>query len=85
MTFVDLDGVAKTGIRSGKQSRDLARFTLNAEELEIGLPLYDFFFESYLQVVNESRDEAVERMGPFLYSLRARHLSRYGPRGQRLV
>jgi hypothetical protein len=53
--------------------------------LAIGTPLYDFFLESYLQLVDESRGEAVERMKPFLYSLRSKHLARYGPRGQRLI
>jgi tRNA A-37 threonylcarbamoyl transferase component Bud32 len=83
--FVDLDSVSRASLNSGKQSRDLARFTLSAEELEIGAPLYDLFLESYLQGADESRRELVERMAPFLYTLRARHLSRYGPRGQRLV
>ena len=83
--FVDLDGVSRASVNSGKQSRDLARFTLSAEELEIGAPLYDCFLESYLQGSEDSRRELVERMAPFLYTLRARHLGRYGPRGQRLI
>ena len=83
--FVDLDSVSRSSVHSARQARDLARFTLNAEELEIGSQLYDIFLDSYLQTVKLSRQKAVERMAPSLYALRAKHLSRYGPRGQRLV
>jgi tRNA A-37 threonylcarbamoyl transferase component Bud32 len=83
--LVDLDGVAKASISSAKQARDLARFTLNAEELAIGPELYELFLESYLQGVGGSRGEAIARMMPSLRLLRDRHLVKYGERGQRLL
>jgi tRNA A-37 threonylcarbamoyl transferase component Bud32 len=83
--LVDLDGASKTPIGSAKQARDLARFTLNAEELNIGPELYELFLESYLQGVGESRQAMIVRMMPILRVLRERHVARYGERGQRLL
>lgn len=83
--MVDLDGVSKAAIGSAKQARDVARFTVNAEEQGLDSSLFNLFLESYLQAVGETRQEAVARMVPFVYSMRAKHLARYGPRGQRLV
>ena len=83
--LVDLDGVAKASSGSAKQARDLARFTLNAEELDIGTELYELFLESYLQGVGGSRSEVIDRMLPTLRLLRDRHLAKYGERGQRLL
>jgi len=83
--LVDLDGVGKASIGSAKQARDLARFTLNAEELNIGPELYELFLESYLQGVGESRQAMIVRMMPILRVLRERHVVKYGERGQRLL
>lgn len=85
ITVVDLDGVHKAGLRSPRQARDLARFTVNAEELDVSSDTYSLFLESYLQIVGATRQEVVEKMVPFVYSMRAKHLARYGPRGQRLI
>ena len=83
--LVDLDGVGKASIGSAKQARDLARFTLNAEELDIGPELYELFLESYLQGVGACRSAVVARMMPILRVLRERHAAKYGERGQRLL
>ena len=83
--LVDLDGVGKAPIGSAKQARDLARFTLNAEELDIGPELYELFLESYLQGVGASRSVLVASMMPILRVLRKRHAAKYGERGQRLL
>jgi tRNA A-37 threonylcarbamoyl transferase component Bud32 len=83
--LVDLDGVGMAAIASAKQARDLARFTLNAEELAIGPELYELFLESYLQCVGASRDATMANMMPLLRMLRDRHLAKYGARGQRLL
>jgi tRNA A-37 threonylcarbamoyl transferase component Bud32 len=83
--LVDLDGVGKAPLGSAKQARDLARFTLNAEELDIGPELYELFLESYLQGVGASRHGLIARMTPILHLLRDRHLAKYGERGQHLL
>ena len=83
--LVDLDGAGKASIGSAKQARDLARFTLNAEELNIGPELYELFLESYLQGVSVSRSVAMDQMMPALRMLRDRHVAKYGERGQRLL
>jgi len=83
--LVDLDGAGKAPIGSAKQARDLARFTLNAEELDIGPELYEFFLQGYLQGVSVSRSVAIDQMMPSLRLLRDRHLAKYGERGRRLL
>lgn len=85
ITLVDLDGVHKAALRSPRQARDLARFTVNAEELSLSSEIYALFLQSYLQVVGATRQEAVEKMVPYVYSMRDKHMASYGPRGQRLI
>ena len=81
--LIDLDNTRKCAVSAIAQSRDLARFTANAEELGIGLKLYDAFMEVYLQGVPGTRREVIERMIRPLYRIRGQHLS--GGYGQRLV
>ena len=81
--LTDLDHTRKCAVGNIQQSRDLARFTANAEELGIGLKLYEQFLERYLQAVPGTRRELVERMIRPLYRIRGQHLS--GGYGQRLV
>ncbi|MCB1705239.1 MAG: hypothetical protein KDI17_10265 [Halioglobus sp.] len=81
--LTDLEHTRKCSVGNIQQSRDLARFTANAEELGIGLKLYDQFLEQYLQAVPGTRREVVERMIRPLYRIRGQHLS--GGYGQRLV
>ena len=83
--LVDLDGAGKAPIGGMKQARDLARFTLNAEELNIGPELYELFLQSYLRGAGVSRHAAIAGMMPTLRMLRDRHLAKYGERGQRLL
>jgi tRNA A-37 threonylcarbamoyl transferase component Bud32 len=83
--FVDLDTVSKASLGCSKQARDLARFTITAEELEIGPVLFDTFLESYRQVVGDSRHAIVERMAYHLYGLRAIHHGGSVRHGQRLI
>lgn len=85
ISLVDLDGVCKADLHSPRQSRDVARFTVNAEEQGVDSQQFNQFLESYLQVVGSSRQKVVEAMVPFVYSIRAKHLARYGPQGKRLV
>ena len=82
--LVDLDGAGKASRDGAGQTRDLARFTLNAEELAVSSALYEQFLQAYLQYAGRSRDELINRMMPILRKLRDRHLAKYGERGQRL-
>jgi tRNA A-37 threonylcarbamoyl transferase component Bud32 len=82
--LVDLDGAGKAASGGASQARDLARFTLNAEELTVSPALYEQFLQAYLQHMGGSRDAVVNRMLPILGKLRDRHLATYGERGQRL-
>lgn len=85
ISLVDLDAVCKAELHSPRQSRDLARFTVNAEEMGVEAQQYNQLLDSYLQVVGANRQKVVEAMVPFVYSIRAKHLARYGPQGKRLV
>lgn len=81
LTYFDVTRKCRVG--AIQQSRDLARFTANAEEYGIGSKLYEQFLEVYLQGVSGNRREVVERMIRPLYRIRGQHLS--GGYGQRLV
>jgi tRNA A-37 threonylcarbamoyl transferase component Bud32 len=83
--LVGLDDARRCEVGAPEQARDLARFTINAEELSIGLPLYEQFLNAYLKEVGEPRRELMNRMLPHLYRLRTKRLGRTGGRVQRLV
>jgi tRNA A-37 threonylcarbamoyl transferase component Bud32 len=83
--LVDLDAVLAARAGSARQARDLARFTLNAEELALQSALYEKFLQEYLQLMSLSRQDLMRAMLPPLQKLRLRHQLRYGNRGQRLV
>lgn len=85
VTLVDLDATRASAHGGARQARDLARFTLDAEELEIGVEAYQLFLQSYCLQAAVSREGALRRMRPILQKLRARHLARYGDRGRRLL
>ena len=83
--LVDLDAAGRAPPGAGKQARDLARFTLDAEEHGLEHGLYEHFLDTYLQGVAQSREDTIGRLLPPLRKLRARHLARYGERGHRLL
>jgi len=83
--LIDLDGAAPAPVGGAEQARDLARFTLNAEELGVDAQLYERFLAAYLQGVGETRQVTIDRMMPILHKLRRRHLNKYGERGQHLL
>jgi len=83
--LVDLDAVCQAVAGDRRQARDLARFTLNAEELALQPALYDLFLEDYLSAMGLSREVLMSPMRVELQRLRRRHLQRYGEPGQRLV
>ena len=83
--LVDLDAVVTARAGSAQQARDLARFTLNAEEQELQPALYEKFLQEYLQLTTVSRQDLMRAMLAPLQKLRQRHQDRYGARGQRLL
>ena len=83
--LVDLDAVCQAAAGDRRQARDLARFTLNAEELSLQPALYDLFLEGYLSAMGLSREVLMPPMLVELQRLRQRHLQHYGEPGQRLV
>jgi len=83
--LVDLDAVRQAAAGDRRQARDLARFTLNAEELSLQPALYDLFLEGYLSAMGLSREVLMPPMLVELQRLRQRHLQHYGEPGQRLV
>ena len=84
VTLVDLDAVRHSADRS-RRARDLARFTLNAEEMNVPAALYEHFLLSYGNASGESRATLEKLTLRALHGLRRRHLKRYGPRGHRLL
>jgi tRNA A-37 threonylcarbamoyl transferase component Bud32 len=83
--LIDFDKACLCRKIGSDQGRDLAQFTANAEELSIGLVMYEKFLETYIHAVGKNRRDVIECMTPYLDRYRAKNLARYGPRGQRLV
>ena len=83
--LVDLDAANRVRRRSARDYRDVARFTLDAEERGVDPGLYDCFLESYLEAAGKTRQEVMAGILPFLEKFRARHRVRYGSRGRQLL
>ena len=83
--LADLEAVASVAPGSAKQARDLARFTVNAEDLGVGEGDYERFLASYLEATGVTRDALLALVRPPLAELRGRHLQKYGERGARLI
>lgn len=83
--FLDLEAVSRPGRRGGRQYRDLARFTLNAEELGIGARTFQAFLDAYCGGTGLASDELLAGMRGELVRLRRRHRAKYGERGAPLV
>jgi tRNA A-37 threonylcarbamoyl transferase component Bud32 len=79
--LADLEAVRAAPVGGRRQARDLARFTLNAEELSAGEAHYRQFLSSYCEATGTPRAMAIDRLLPDLRRLRARHRARYGERG----
>lgn len=81
--LVDLDGVSRAG--AANRLRDLARFTLNAEDRELQPQHYEMFLAHYIERTGSDRQALLRGLAAPLKKLRARHLKQYGQRGRRLV
>lgn len=92
--LVDLEAVRRIGGRRGagrrnagrhlpargqaRQYRDLARFTLDAEDLGVGQAQYDLFLDSYAAERGLQARQLIAAMRPMLEKMRARHAAKYG-------
>ncbi len=83
--FADLEAVKQAPPTSAPALRDLARFTLNAEDLALPPDLYRLFLERYLAESGQPGARIRAAVLPLLDAMRARHLARYGARGHRLL
>jgi tRNA A-37 threonylcarbamoyl transferase component Bud32 len=85
VTLVDLEAVSQCGPDRTGVARDLARFTVNAEDLAVAPNHYETFLAGYSESMQRPRDTLLEDMWVPLKRLRGRHLQKYGVRGHRLV
>ena len=82
--LVDLDATRR-GRRRGARGRDVARFTLDAEERGVPGPVFTGFLEAYLARAAITREELVAVTLPCLRRLRKRHSARYQRVGAALL
>jgi tRNA A-37 threonylcarbamoyl transferase component Bud32 len=85
MYLIDLEAVSICNKTGQECARDLARFTLNAEDMGLSRPLYDAFLGTYAEAMGILPGDVTSRMAPRLSRLRQRHLEKYGQRGHQLV
>ncbi|MEP4486184.1 MAG: lipopolysaccharide kinase InaA family protein [Halioglobus sp.] len=83
--LVDLDSVARVGMGAPVQYRDVARFVLNAEDLNAPQKTVDTFLAAYAGEIGCSTGEVSAATLPLLKRLRQRHARTYGKRGQILL
>lgn len=83
--LVDLDSVSPCRGGSPKQARDIARFTLNAEEMALPREHFEHFLDTYVEATEWTRETLLSAVSPFLDKFRRRHRLRYGVRGHRLI
>jgi tRNA A-37 threonylcarbamoyl transferase component Bud32 len=83
--LVDLDAVRRVPMGSSAVLRDVARFTLNCEDLALSPDLYRVFLENYLRTTGQRQDTVECGTRPILEKLRSRHVARYGKRGHQLL
>lgn len=83
--MVDLEAVGKDKLEGSGCTRDLARFTVNAEDMGLAPEHYQSFLARYCAELSLSPESVVRRIGPGVDTLRRRHREKYGERGHRLV
>lgn len=83
--LVDLEAVAIVRPGSKKRFRDLARFTLNAEDMGASRHCYELFLNAYLEASGQLEKNVVAGTMPFLNAMRSHHIKKYGARGHALL
>lgn len=82
---VDLEAVAALRPGSKKRYRDLARFTLNAEDMGAPKGCYKLFLDAYLNASGQLENTVVAGTMPYLNAMRTHHIKKYGARGHALL
>lgn len=83
--LIDLEAVAASAAAGDGCTRDLARFTVNAEDMGLERTLFLEFLGTYANALDISVGEISRRIGPRVLALRQRHEKKYGQRGHHLV
>ncbi len=84
--LVDFDGARKIRFSAeARMARDIARFTVSAEEAGVPGDMLEEFLDSYLRDSDLNRDRLIELMQPQLEKLRGRHFEQYGISPQPLL
>jgi tRNA A-37 threonylcarbamoyl transferase component Bud32 len=84
-SLVDLEGVTKASLGSQACYRDVARFTLNCEDMSVDPGLFEAFLSTYLSDTGTSVAGLYNGVPPVLETLRKRHRKKYGERGRALL
>ncbi|QFU74214.1 hypothetical protein EY643_00320 [Halioglobus maricola] len=85
MYLVDLEAVLTSAPAASSGVRDIARFTLNAEDMGLAPEHFSAFLDVYAEDRSIPRCDIEVRIQPLLSKLRARHMTKYGARGHPLV
>ena len=83
--LLDLEGVRSIIPGSARHYKDIARFTLNAEDMAAPAENYELFLAAYANKRSLSSSEVVRNTMPYLKQLRSRHQGKYGSRGHVLM
>lgn len=88
--LVDLEAVRRcrapaSGRPHPRQLKDLARFTIDAEELGASEGQFEAFLAAYLERAACGREQLICSLGPLLPPIRERHRRRYGTQPRPLV
>lgn len=85
LVLVDLEAVSRSESGGEGAARDLARFTVNAEDMALAKTDYSEFLVAYCRALQLEPDAVLQRIRPRVEALRRRHLKKYGRRGHRLL
>lgn len=83
--LVNLADARKCDVGGKDQNRDLARFTVSAEQVGVGSEPYEEFMAAYLDRTGGTRRDMREGMLRPLLRLRKKHLAHSRPQGQPLL
>ncbi len=83
--MVDLEAVGEFSPSGKRRHRDIARFTLNSEDMGAPFDSYQRFLQAYLSSTGQDEQEVTRWTLPILIRLRAHHVKKYGERGHPLL
>jgi len=83
--LVDLDGSGRLRRARRDRARDLARFTLSAEQFQVPAASYRLFLQQYQAAGGQGVDSLLPHIRSALQRLRQRHRERYGRISESLI